>query len=66
MDDDDNDAALAHQQELEGRRWQEEEMEEWAIRSMRSFQRMNSEWFFELNERIEAVEHGNHSIRHWR
>lgn len=24
MDDDDNDAALAHQQELESRRWQEE------------------------------------------
>ena len=24
MDDDDNDAALAHQQELEARRWQDE------------------------------------------
>ena len=56
MDDDDNDAALAHQQELDARRWQEEQAADPGY----------LEWLTACAVNELELNHGNHSIRHRR
>lgn len=61
MDDDTYDAQCA-QREQEERRRHEDEVFNWALRSMRSFQQQTNEWYDEFIEKNRSIENGDHSI----